>query len=77
MATRRTTIAASTQALDTLQAEADRREVPLSAILIEAIEEKAAALRTSRRPRFGTGSSDGRSPGAARLTAEPIADDPR
>ena len=77
MAIRRTTVAARAEALDTLQAEADRREVSLSTVLAEAIEEKAATLRSSRRPRLGTGSSDGRSAGAATLTAEPIADDPR
>ena len=71
---RRTTVAARADALDTLQAEAGRRGVSLSAIVAEAIEEKAVALRQTRRPRLGVGASGGRSVGAAILTAEPIAE---
>jgi len=76
-ATRRTTVAAAADSLATLEAEAHRRGVSLSAIVAEAIEEKAAALRRARRPRLGVGSSGERCVGAATLTAEPIADDPR
>jgi hypothetical protein len=72
---RRTTVSADREALDTLEAEARRRGVPLTAILAEAVEDKAAAIRRSRRPRVALGrSSDGRS--AAQVTAEPIADPP-
>jgi hypothetical protein len=49
----------------------------LPVIVAEAIEEKAAALRRAQRPRLGLGASAGRSAGAAGLTAEPVADDPR
>jgi hypothetical protein len=72
---RRTTVAADRDALDTLEAEARRRGVPLTAILAEAVEDKAASIRAARRPRVGLGrSTDGRS--AAEVTAEPIADPP-
>ena len=74
---RRTTVAAPAEALDALQAEAERRNISLSAILAEAIEEKATRLRRSRGPRFGMGASGGRSPGAAMLAGDPVADDPR
>ncbi len=76
MKSRRTTVSASSAALGTLEAEADRRGVPVSALLREAVEEKAQALRASRRPRVGVGrSTDGAS--AADLTAEPVAEEPR
>jgi hypothetical protein len=72
---RRTTVAADHNALDTLEAEARRRGVPLTAVLAEAVEEKAASIRSARRPRLGIGrSTDGRS--AAELTAEPVAEPP-
>ena len=58
----------------TLEAEAERRGVPLTAIVADAIVEKAARLRESRRPRLGVGASAGRSPGAAEITSEPVAD---
>jgi hypothetical protein len=75
MTLQRTTVAATPEALRTLQAEADRRNVSLATVLREAVEEKAAALRASRKPRLGIGrSTDGLS--AAELTAEPVADDP-
>jgi hypothetical protein len=74
---RRTTVSAAADALATLEAEAQRRGVPLTVVLAEAVEEKAAALRRERRPRLGLGASGGRSLGAAKVTAEPIADDPR
>jgi hypothetical protein len=73
---RRTTISAPAEALDTLAAEANRRGVSLTTVLAEAVSEKAAALRSARRPRLGTGSStDGRS--AAEVAAEPISHPPR
>jgi hypothetical protein len=74
---RRTTIAAPADALTTLEAEARRRGVPLTAVVAEAISEKAIALRHMHRPRLGVGASAGRSAGAARLTGEPVAEDPR
>ena len=72
---RRTTVSADREALDTLESEARRRGVSLTAILAEAVEDKAAAIRGSRRPRVGLGrSTDGKS--AAEVTAEPIAEPP-
>lgn len=72
---RRTTVTADHEALDTLQAEARRRGVALTALLAEAVEEKAARIRAGRRPRVALGRSrDGRS--AAELTAEPVAEPP-
>jgi hypothetical protein len=72
----RTTVTAPTEALRTLQAEADRRGVSLATLLREAVEEKAKALRSSHRPRVGVArSTDGRS--AADVASEPIADEPR
>jgi len=74
-ALRRTTVSAPPGALRTLEAEAERRGVPLTVLLREAVEEKAAALRAARRPRVGVArSTDGLS--AAEVTAEPIADEP-
>jgi len=73
---RRTTVSAAEAALQTLEAEAERRGVPLSVLLREAVEEKARALRRARRPRVGVArSTDGRT--AAEVTAEPIAHEPR
>jgi len=73
---RRTTVAASHEALSTLEAEARRRGVPLTALLSEAVEEKASSLRAARRPRVALGrSTDGRT--AADVTAEPVALSPR
>jgi hypothetical protein len=73
---RRTTVSAPEDVLRTIQAEADRRGVSLSAVLREAVEEKAQALRATRRPRVGVARSvDGRR--AADVTAEPVAEDPR
>jgi hypothetical protein len=69
---RRTTVTASEAALRTLEAEAARRQTSLSAVLAEAVDEKALAIRERRRPRVALGrSSDGLR--AADLTAEPIA----
>lgn len=73
---RRTTVSAPQAVIRTLEAEAERRSVPLATLLREAVEEKATALRTGRRPRVGVArSTDGRS--AAEVTAEPIAEEPR
>ncbi|MGH2880188.1 MAG: hypothetical protein ACRDK4_11360 [Solirubrobacteraceae bacterium] len=75
IAVRRTTVAAKRASLETLEAEARRRGVSLSSVMAEAIDEKAKALHSSRRPRLGIArSSDGRS--AAELTGEPIAHRP-
>jgi hypothetical protein len=72
---RRTTVNADSEALATLEAEARRRGESLSAVLAEAVEEKAVAIRRVRKPRLGLGrSSDGRS--AAETTAEPVARPP-
>jgi hypothetical protein len=72
---RRTTVSAASDALETLEAEAQRRGVSLGSVLREAVEEKALSLRAARRPRTGVASSsDGRS--AAEVTAEPVAEDP-
>lgn len=72
---RRTTVAADPEALATLEREARRRGVSLTTVLAEAVAEKAAALRGSRRPRVGVAAStDGRS--AAELTTEPAARPP-
>lgn len=73
---RRITVSAAPSALDTLEAEAERRRVPVAVLLREAVEEKARALRLTRRPRVGVArSTDGRS--AAEVTAEPIAEPPQ
>ncbi len=73
---RRTTVSAPQTAIRTLEGEAERRGVPLAALLREAVEEKARALRGARRPRVGVArSSDGRS--AAEVTAEPVSEEPR
>ncbi|MEO5966183.1 MAG: ribbon-helix-helix protein, CopG family [Candidatus Limnocylindrales bacterium] len=73
---RRTTVSAPQATIRTLEAEAERRRVPLAALLREAVEEKAVALRTARRPRVGVArSTDGLS--AAEVTAEPVAEEPR
>jgi hypothetical protein len=73
---RRTTVSAPKAAIRTLEGEAERRGVPLATLLREAVEEKARALRQTRRPRVGVArSTDGRS--AAEVTAEPVAEEPR
>jgi hypothetical protein len=72
---RRTTVAANSASLETLEAEARRRGVSLSTLMAEAIDEKAMKLRVSRRPRLGVArSTDGLS--AAELTSEPVAHPP-
>ncbi|MGI8945801.1 MAG: hypothetical protein ACR2GL_06135 [Thermoleophilaceae bacterium] len=72
---KRTTVTANRDALATLEAEAQRRGAPLTAVLAEAVEEKAASVRAARRPRLGRGrSTDGRR--AAETTADPVAQPP-
>jgi hypothetical protein len=69
-------VAAERSDLDTLRAEALRRGLPLTAVLAEAVTEKAAAIRRRRRPQVGVASScDGRS--AAEVANEPVAREPR
>jgi hypothetical protein len=73
---RRTTLSAPAEDLATLEREADRRGVPLTAMLAEAVSEKAASLRTRRRPRTAVArSSDGLH--ARDVTAMPVAHEPR
>jgi hypothetical protein len=70
---RRTTVSADAEALATLESEARRRGESLSAVLAEAVEEKARAIRKRRRPRLGMGrSGDGRS--ARELMEDPVAE---
>jgi hypothetical protein len=69
---RRTTVTARTQDLATLKAEAKRRNLSLTALVSEAIADKAAVLRSRRQPRVGIARSrDGRS--AREVAAEPVA----
>ena len=73
---RRTTVSADVEALSTLEGEAHRRGQSMSAILAEAIEEKAISIRRSRRPRLGVGrSKDGLS--AAETATTPVAPPPK
>jgi hypothetical protein len=73
---RRTTISAPSDDLATLEREAERRGVSLTVVVGEAVSEKAAALRSRRRPRVGVArSSDGRA--ARDVAAEPVAQRPR
>jgi hypothetical protein len=73
---RRTTVSADTEALATLEGEARRRGASLSAVLAEAVEEKAVAIKRAHRPRLGRGRScDGKS--AAETASNPVARQPR
>jgi hypothetical protein len=73
--TRRLTVDVDPEVLDTLEAEARRRGVPLSSLVAEAVADMAAIIRAGRRPRVGLSRSrDGIS--AADLTADPIAEPP-
>jgi hypothetical protein len=73
---RRTTLSANSEALATLESEARRRGASLSAVLAEAVEEKAVAIRRAHRPRLGLGrSEDGRS--AAETATVPAARAPQ
>ena len=72
---RRTTVTARVEDLATLEAEARRRGTSLSAVLAEAVDDKAGAIRRARRPRVGVGrSTDGCS--AAETSGEPVAHPP-
>jgi hypothetical protein len=71
---RRTTVAARVDSLATLEAEADRRGVSLTAVIAEAIDEKADSLRARRRPRVGVVDSQDRMPSAADLVYAPEED---
>ena len=72
---KRTTVTARRESLATLESEAGRRGVSLSALLAEAVDEKAAGIRAARRPQVGMGrSTDGRS--ARELASEPVARPP-
>jgi hypothetical protein len=74
--TTRTTVSADASDLETLRAEAQRRGTSLSAVLAEAVSEKAAAVRRRRRPTVGVAESrDGRS--AAEVAGDPVAWPPR
>jgi hypothetical protein len=73
---RRTTVSASPEIFRILEAEAKRRDVPFAALLREAVEGKAQALRDQRRPSLAVArSTDGRT--TTDVTAEPIAEPPR
>lgn len=73
---RRTTITADAGSLATLEREARRRGISLSALIAEALDEKAAETRAAHRPRVGVGrSTDGGR--AAELASEPVARPPR
>jgi hypothetical protein len=72
---RRTTFAIEEETLASLRVEAARRGTSLAAVLREALDEKAVLVRSSHRPRVGSGrSTDGVS--AAMVTAEPIGEPP-
>jgi Ribbon-helix-helix protein, copG family len=73
---RRTTVSANPEDLATLENEARRRGSSLSAVLAEAVEEKAIAIKGAHRPRLGLGrSTDGVS--AAQTASKPVARPPR
>jgi hypothetical protein len=61
---RRTTLAADSDDLATLEAEARRRGVSLAQVLRDAVAAEAHRLRQERRPRFGIARS---AHGAARV----------
>jgi hypothetical protein len=73
--TRRITITARDESVEVLQEEARRRGVSLAVLVAEAVDEMAASLRRTRRPRVGVGrSTDAES--AAEVSAEPVARPP-
>ena len=53
MAIRRTTLAADSEDLDLLQAEAHRRGVSLARVLREVVAREATRIRRQRRPTIG------------------------
>ena len=59
MAIRRTTVAAESDDLAVLEAEARRRGVALAQVLREAVEREAGRLRRHAAPRFGIVRGDG------------------
>lgn len=62
--------------LATLGFEAKRRDVALAVVIREAIDDKVAELRSSRRPRVGVArSTDGRR--ASEVASEPVSEAPR
>jgi len=76
MGNQRTTVMVDEEILATLGFEAKRRDVALAVVIREAIEDKVAELRSSRRPRVGVArSTDGLR--ASELTAEPVSEPPR
>lgn len=64
--TKRTTLAADSDDLAVLEAEARRRNVSLARLLRELVAKEADALRRKRRPRFGIAHSG---VGAAQVAA--------
>jgi hypothetical protein len=75
MSKRRTTVMVDEEALATLGFEASRRNIALAAVVREAIDEKAVALRARRRPRVGIARSTDRQR-TSEITAEPVAEAP-
>lgn len=72
---KRTTVTADRDDLDTLAAEAERRGVAFTDLAREAIADKAAEIRRRRRPSVGVArSDDGRS--AAEVASEPVSRPP-
>jgi hypothetical protein len=70
---RRTTLAADTDDLAVLEAEARRRRVSLARVLRELVAKEASALRRQRRPRFGIARSGvGAAQAAARDEHAPV-----
>ena len=68
MPVRRTTVAAESDDLAVLEAEARRRGVPLAHVLREAVELQARRIRSASAPRFGIVRGDGRA--TARVAAD-------
>jgi hypothetical protein len=67
MAVRRTTLAAESDDLAVLEAEARRQSVSLANVLRQVVAREADRLRYDRRPRFGSARSG---VGAARMSSE-------
>lgn len=70
MVLRRTTLTAEAEDLAVLAGEARRRGSSLARLLEEAVAEKAARLRSGRRPRLGTFMAEGEGIAAA-MEADP------
>jgi len=72
---RRITVSASEESVRTQETEASPRDVPGTAVVRDAVDQNAHAIRAAGRPQVGLARSiDGRA--AAELTAEPIAEEP-